>query len=349
MLKKVRNKLGMKIAATYIGAIIGAGFASGQELVKFFAVFNRNGIWGALIAGILFAVVGLIVLKLVQMYGIESYDQLLERIFGQRISKIVDGMLTLFLLLGLAIMLVGSGSLFKETLGIPNIFGYLFTLIIVFIILVSDTNSILNVNYYLIPLLIVIATLVCLLSINNTNVVFIINSELKKGLIGNNWLLASVLYVGYNIVLGVLVLCSLGPKVIQSGVWGGGFGGIILGLFSALMVKALLNNPMALVAEMPMLVLAQGHNQILGIIYTISLWIALLTTALANGFSVVKRINKVTKLPNSILTASILLMTFPFISWEFSVLVSTIYPLMGYLGVLLFIGILLHGIKMSLR
>jgi len=34
-----------KVAATYIGTVVGAGFASGQEMLQFFAVFGLKGFW----------------------------------------------------------------------------------------------------------------------------------------------------------------------------------------------------------------------------------------------------------------------------------------------------------------
>ncbi len=43
-----------KIAATYIGTIVGAGFASGQEVLQFFGVFGIKGLWGLLLATALF-------------------------------------------------------------------------------------------------------------------------------------------------------------------------------------------------------------------------------------------------------------------------------------------------------
>jgi len=48
-----------KVAAVYIGTIVGAGFATGQEVLQF---FNRFGIWGLgglAVATILFIVSGI--------------------------------------------------------------------------------------------------------------------------------------------------------------------------------------------------------------------------------------------------------------------------------------------------
>ena len=36
----------IRIGLTYIGTVVGAGFASGQEIFRFFVVFGSNGFWG---------------------------------------------------------------------------------------------------------------------------------------------------------------------------------------------------------------------------------------------------------------------------------------------------------------
>ena len=49
---KTRNEIisGIKIAFTYIGTVIGAGFASGQEILRFFSVYGAYSIYPILIA-----------------------------------------------------------------------------------------------------------------------------------------------------------------------------------------------------------------------------------------------------------------------------------------------------------
>ena len=39
-----------------IGALIGAGFASGQEIFSFFYIYGKNGIYGILIMSILIGI-----------------------------------------------------------------------------------------------------------------------------------------------------------------------------------------------------------------------------------------------------------------------------------------------------
>ncbi|WKB35304.1 hypothetical protein QS257_17090 [Terrilactibacillus sp. S3-3] len=50
------RKLGLvfQIAATYIGTIVGAGFASGKEVIQFFTQFGEFGTLGVAASGALF-------------------------------------------------------------------------------------------------------------------------------------------------------------------------------------------------------------------------------------------------------------------------------------------------------
>ena len=52
------NKGDLKLAFTYVGALVGAGFATGQELVRFFVNFETDGLKGVVLAGIGFALLG---------------------------------------------------------------------------------------------------------------------------------------------------------------------------------------------------------------------------------------------------------------------------------------------------
>ena len=48
-----------QIAGAFIGVIVGAGFASGQEILQFFTSFGPISIVGTLVATVLFAFLGM--------------------------------------------------------------------------------------------------------------------------------------------------------------------------------------------------------------------------------------------------------------------------------------------------
>jgi hypothetical protein len=72
---KGRNKTALtpwQVAATYMGTIVGAGFASGQEMLQFFGAFGIWGVMGLALAGYLFYYFGNIILQLGKELKAES-------------------------------------------------------------------------------------------------------------------------------------------------------------------------------------------------------------------------------------------------------------------------------------
>ena len=44
----------VKVACIYMTTIIGAGFASGQEIIKFFVKYYSGGFYGIILAGVFY-------------------------------------------------------------------------------------------------------------------------------------------------------------------------------------------------------------------------------------------------------------------------------------------------------
>ena len=66
-----------KIAANLAGTIIGAGFASGQELTQFFVAYGSMGLTGLLVTCLLFTWLGIQILEISYKIHATSYHELL--------------------------------------------------------------------------------------------------------------------------------------------------------------------------------------------------------------------------------------------------------------------------------
>ena len=60
----------IKSVSVIVGAVVGAGFASGQEIYSFFNVYNENGLVGIIISSILlgFIIYKVLVYMVTNMY-----------------------------------------------------------------------------------------------------------------------------------------------------------------------------------------------------------------------------------------------------------------------------------------
>jgi uncharacterized membrane protein YkvI len=340
-----RQDLTWQIAFTYMGAIVGAGFASGQELLKFFVVFGVQGLAGTLFAGLMFAFLGWLILKTVVRERMQDYHHYLTYLFGKKISFWVDIILGLYLCLGLAVMLVASGSLFRELYGWPLWGGFTLTAVIVYIALLMGAEGILWLNTALIPGLILMGLGVSGVYISRSGLEV---EALRSGvnLVGDNWLLATLLYVAYNLVTGVVILSSLGHTASAGGTKGVILGGLGLGIMAGVMSLALsLAGGIIADQDIPMLILASRLHPAAGWVYSLALWFALLTTALCDGYGLLQRLRTIFPYPRYITAFLILLPTIPFIGWRFANVVGIVYPLLGYLGLVLLTAIIYRGLS----
>ena len=77
------------IVLVIIGSLIGAGFASGQEIYSFFYSYGIGGICGIIITFLLIGILIYKSLKLIYTYEINDYDEFLEIfIKNKKISKV---------------------------------------------------------------------------------------------------------------------------------------------------------------------------------------------------------------------------------------------------------------------
>ena len=104
----------IKAVFVIIGTLIGAGFASGQEIYSFFNIYKENGMIGIIISSLITGMVIYKVLKLTNN-NINSYNELLERKKNKEILKyIMNIIINIFLLMSFYIMVAGFTAYFKQ-------------------------------------------------------------------------------------------------------------------------------------------------------------------------------------------------------------------------------------------
>ena len=346
------NKTNWQIAAAYVGAVIGAGFASGQELIQFFVRFGRLGIWGAALGGGLFMFLGGITIFLAKQYRLNNYRDLLNIKIGKRLTAITDWVIMLFLFLGTSVMLSGSGALFQEYLGIESWIGIIITELLLFFFLIAGDEGFLWFNVLTVPLLIIVILWVSLVSLATPPASIPSYGSIynPNTWVSNNWLISALLYVSYNMVNAVVILVALAGEKTDSGVGGGVAGGFILfSLVCCVTVALFVFQELIKGYQIPMLYLAFQVNERLFNLYGVVLWIAMLTTAMADTYGLCQRLHATWKIPCFIIMVMILILAIPFSMCDFATLIGRVYPLFGYLSMIL-VGILVYqGLKEGVK
>lgn len=341
MARGARTGKVLQVAATYVGTVVGAGFASGQETLRFFAVFGNHGSWGILVATALFVVLGVAVMDLGHTLGAASHQELLIYTCGPALGRFMDLLVTSFLLASLSVMLAGGGAVMAQQFGLSTGLGITLTAVVSVVTVLFGLRGLVAANGVVVPMLTSFVVLVTVGTLWRQGL-----GPLRLGLqwpelaAAPHWLLAALLYVAYNLILAVAVLAPLGATVSDPSVrrQGGILGGLGLGLL-ALLIKLALGSHLPEIgrSEVPLLFIAQSYAPSFQVIYALVLWAEIYTTAIGSLYGFASRLSLLRRwdYPLMVLGSAALA------AWGsqagFSRLVSLLYPLYGYAS-LVFLG-----------
>ena len=331
-----------------IGALIGAGFASGQEMYIFFYRFGILGILGLVLCS---GLIGGVIYKTfltIHSKKINNYQSFLNEIFHiekrknkyLNLSFISNTIVNIFLLITFYIMISGFGAYFEQEFNISKTIGAIILAIICFIILLKDIEGVTKVNSIVVPVLITIILIIGIKNIHNINYTQIINNTTYSNL-NLNWILQAVLYCSYNMILVIPILVGLN-KYIKSKKQI-----TIISIISAIIVFILALSIFFLLVnvnediskiEMPAVYSIDKNFPAFSSIYGIVILLSIFSTAISIGISFLKNVVKDKKSYPQIV--GIMCISGVLISnIGFSNLVKMLFPVFGYLGIVQIISI----------
>ena len=115
-----------KYAGAFVAWVIGAGFATGQEILQFFGAYGLDGLWGCLISMIIFAFFGGAIMQKGYDLQLKTHTQVFRYYCGPYIGRVLEFLTVLFLFCVVSIMIAGTGAVGSEYFGIPAEAGRVF-------------------------------------------------------------------------------------------------------------------------------------------------------------------------------------------------------------------------------
>ncbi|NJD04553.1 MAG: hypothetical protein FIA99_18605 [Ruminiclostridium sp.] len=331
-----------------MATIIGAGFASGQEILQFFSVYYEGGFYGIVLAGILFSVLGYIVLDRVYRDRIKNYDEFVFPAFGWFAGWIIEISVTVFMFCLFCIMIAGSGRVLTEKLGISEEYSILVMCFISMVFILTSIKGIVVLSTVVTPVLVtgILFAGLYIISSRDTSafnaVTYIKNAT-------DNWFFSALIYVSYNSLMSIVVMSSLLPylKTKRTGRIGGLLGGMLL-CFVAFILNAALYfySPFLMEKELPVLGILGDYSNILSVLYAVILWLAMLLSSVTSGFCFVDRVSSKLHINRPVLAILICAVAIPVSTLGFSRLISGIYPIFGYIGLFMVFSILISGLRL---
>ena len=106
-----------------MGTLIGAGFASGNEIAVYFLSCGKYFIPAIALSMAVIGILGKMSMDIAFETGIYSYDKFMEKIMGRSISEFVCLMTGAFFFVLFTAMISAFGTMLEDMLGIKRAFG----------------------------------------------------------------------------------------------------------------------------------------------------------------------------------------------------------------------------------
>lgn len=332
------------VASSYVGAFVGAGFISGQELAQFFVRFGKWGIlgWGLVVLVVILG--GGFVIEKLSFLKLDSFHQFVKKVFGGRLTPWVNLVFNGYLLGGLMIMLAGAGDLFAGILKVPYIFGVAIISLLVFFIIIGESQRLLVSNRILVPFLVILVLIVSIkmLSLSGFRILLEHNFTIKNpSPLLKNWWTSVLLYLGYNAIGAIVAVINIAKNASpKEGKKGGFVGGAIIGLLGSLLLLILfVMYPLWSQSELPLVFILKERYRLLYPIFAPSMLIAMFNVAIAYAMGIANYLRDRHELSYSLACVFVILVSAPPTLFGFSKLRGIIYPFFGILATVLLLYI----------
>lgn len=336
----------------FIGVVVGAGFASGQEAMQYFVAFGEWGLWGIALAAALMMVTGVSILQLGSYFQAVEHTAVYNKIASPVTAKILDWstLITLFSI-GFVMFAGGGSNINQQFPSIPVWVGGTVMLILVLLVGLMDVDRVTRVIGTITPFIIVFVVLATGYTILTADVDF---ASLNTWAIDNvntslpNWWLSALNYTGLNVMTAVSMSIVIGGNFLDNravGI-GGLIGGFLYLILLALLVFALFFEAKDVNGEdMPVLKLITGIHPVLGILMTFVIYGMVFNTAIGMFYALGKRLTRNNPQRFYPVYAASCIIGFILSFIGFQSLVSNVYPILGYLGLLMIFVMVYNRIK----
>lgn len=346
-----RTRVRLTAAATYIGTVVGAGFASGQEVLQFFGLLGPLGVPAIVLTTGGFAFFGYAIMEAGRRMNARSHLPVIREVSGRFISPILDVVTTFFLFGALSAMVAGAGSVLSQEFSVPWLLGAGLILVATVGTVLFGLRGVVTAVSTVVPLLMLGVLVVSLSVIVSRGAALNAPPPGARPLVPA-WPLAGATYISYNLIMSVPVLASLGTtlrskkEVALSSVVGAvGLGAALFLVFLAVVSSF----PEVLKYEIPMAGMASEAYRLGGRFYTMIFLAEVYTTAVANLYGFSARIARSDSLSFKLVTVVAGSGALLAGSVGFTNLVRTVYPAVGWAGSLFLGAIIVYALRNRLR
>lgn len=321
--------------AVIIGTVIGAGFASGREILNFFNIYEERGLVSILISSMIFGIVVVITSLVVRKSKSTDYKNLINS------NGFLFVILQMFSFICFAIMISGVGAFFYEHLSINFWLGTAIAASICYAMFLNSFKGIEIISCILVPLIIIGIVILGTYGYDGTEILQYTKANIETANYTGNFIISAILYASYNSLILVPILVNFEEyklshsKILYLGI----ATTLVLGILMFLIYKV--NNifyPNIMAYEIPNMLIASFISKKMRFFYGIVILAAIFTTAFSSGFSFLKMRSEKNYERNALVMC---IAGFLCARIGFSNLINICFPIFGYVGIYQIILILM--------
>lgn len=336
---KCDKKAVIKFAGAFIAWVIGAGFATGQEVLQFFASYGYFSYGVVLLNLIGFLFFGRVLLVTGYKHRTEKKFNQFKYFCGERLGAFYTALIPLVLILLMPVLISGAGATLAEYYGIKHYIGSAIMAAMVLSAYLVGFERLIKIVSKIGPVIIIFSLLVGTITIfhdfGNFTAVPSHSAILSETQSSPHWIISAILYLSLNFLSGSTYFTRLGMASAnkKDAKYGVTVGATALVLSIAIMNTAiLLNAENAVVLAIPVLFLAKKISYIFGAVFSIVLIFGVFSSCSAMMWTVCSYFTWGGKRANQIFAVFIAIFIFCLGLFSFSELVGVFYPFVGYIG-----------------
>ncbi|MGZ0085019.1 YkvI family membrane protein [Caldibacillus thermoamylovorans] len=334
MRKKTEWAEAWQIAAVYVGTVIGAGFATGREIIEFFTRYGTAGTVGVAVSGALFTWGGARLMVMARRLGAASYDELNRYLFGKRLSPLVTFVMTCMVAGVTAVMIAGAGAVFEEQLGWPRQAGIALTLGAALAVMLLDRKGLFGVNVFVVPMMVLFSVTILLKMATAGHLC-------RPGATAADYSLKAMMapfsYAAFNLAMAQAVLVPVAREAANERVVkrGAVLGGLLLTGLLLLNHTVLLSFPHHAGDEIPMAQVVRTFFAVLYWFYVVVIYGEIFTSVIGGLFGLERQARAWWPGGGKPLGVLLVLLFAAVSPFRYGELLSMVYPLFGYISVCL--------------
>ena len=349
---KYNKRSVINIASAFLAFVIGSGFATGQEVLQFFTSYGYLSYAIVLINLIGFLFIGQVLLITGHEHRKEESFNQFKFFCGERLGAFYSWLHPITLLLLLPVLVAGAGATVPENFGISHYIGSAIVVLMILLAYLIGFDKLVKILSIIGPSVIIFSLLVSIITVFrdfHNFVEFPRHLPVLEGLQSSpHWLLSSILYVAMVFFNGSAYFTGLGRSSINKNdvKYGSILGAIVLMVVIAIINTAMLLNAESIsTLEVPMLFLGRKISYIFGDIFSIILILGTFSSCSTMMWSVCKGFTRGGERGNQIFAVVISIYIFVFGLFPFAKLVSILFPLIGYVGLIYIACLVYKGVK----